>query len=185
MHVYIVAITPSPESCTLVRHYQDLYPEYNPYLIPPHITLYPPFHIQDSSEETVVHLLGQEIKHLRPHTVHIQDTGYFEGKNNVIYLKPDETSTEWLRGAFNTVAKAIGESVVQAFSDYSMDKDNYRPHITIAEQIPRDKFEAIKKELGTIDPFFFTVQSIDLYRRSPETKQYDKIFEFSLAAHAA
>lgn len=181
MHVYIVAITPSPESCTLIRRYQDLYPQYNRYHIPPHITLYPPFHLQNSSEEHITKLLQEEIGHLKRETIYVKDVGYFKGKNNVIYLKPNAPSTEWLRTVFSTVSQAIQEAVVHAFSDYSMDAKAYNPHITIAEQIPQEHFEYIKKEVGPIDPFFFTVQGIDLYRRSPETKQYDKILEIPFA----
>lgn len=178
MHVYVLAITPSPKACTTIQHYQGSYPQYVVYHIPPHITLYPPFHIQDSSEEAIISSLRENFSNYPYFTVDLTHVGYFEGANNVVYLGPSDESALLLKTLHAHILNILAPIVTHAFSDYTMSGKEFSPHLTIAERIPSEEFETIKKEFsGPAEPITFPATSIDLYRRSPETKQYDKILE--------
>jgi len=171
MDWYLVVVIPSREVCDFVDKYREKYAKYTGYVIPPHITIYPPFLIT-SSQKKVINALKKSFSKTPAVKVKCGSVGFFESKkNNVVYFRPDKDSADLMKKLLVKATKALKGEVEDVFKGHKYTSSEYTPHMTIAEMIPKEALPTVKKELsrfrGKIE---FEVDSIYLYKKRGNSK---------------
>ncbi len=171
MDWYLVVVIPPRQVCDFVDKYREKYAKYTGYMIPPHITIYPPFLITSSQKE-VIDSLKESFLKTPAVKVRCDSVGFFESKrNNVVYFKPDKDSADLMKKFLIKATKALKGKIKDVFEDHKYTPSEYTPHMTIAEKIPSKVLPKIKKELarfkGEIE---FEVDSIYLYKQKGDSK---------------
>ncbi|OGM26541.1 hypothetical protein A3D00_03500 [Candidatus Woesebacteria bacterium RIFCSPHIGHO2_02_FULL_38_9] len=167
---YLLIVVPPKEVIEYVDGLRGIYAKFTNYVIPPHVSIYPPFYSNFSSEFELVESLSGCFSHSSSFTVKMISVGYFEGKNNVAFLEPDGNSSKYLLKLLTKAVSCFGRNVKNTFSDYSFTPEKFKPHMTIAEKIPKEELSRLKKELSKekVDESF-EVNSVYLYRQSKGT----------------
>ncbi|NQS88313.1 2'-5' RNA ligase family protein [Patescibacteria group bacterium] len=176
MNWYLVVIIPSREICDLVDRYRKKYAKYTGYVIPPHITIYPPFLITSSQKE-VIDALKESFFKTPVVKVKCDSVDFFESKNNnVAYFKPDKDSADLMKKFLIKTIKALKGKIKDVFEGHKYTLSEYSPHMTIAEKIPKRALSKVKKELsrfkGEIE---FEVDSIYIYKQRSDSKIWEEL----------
>jgi len=175
---YILAVTPNKEVSDKVDEYRSKYRKRN-YSICPHITILPPFYIDNVNNVEVE--LSEKLKNIHSREIVISSIGFFENGNdeNVIYFKLNKGSESYLREIFSLCFGALQGQIKNKYSNYPTE---YNPHITISSKILDIDFPEIKAELINTKTFFrFEVISIDIYKQEQESGVWNKIKVLSIA----
>ena len=176
---YLLAITPPKDISEKVDEYIKKYKKHN-YSIAPHITIYPPFYIDDVDEDSIILILIEKLKGTKSEEIIIDSIGYFEnGSNsNVAYFKPDDNAITYLREISSVCSLALKDHIHDKFADYPSD---FKPHMTISSSIPNDIFPEIKSGLTNIKELFkFKIQSVDLYKQHGSSGIWNKVKEANI-----
>ena len=173
MNWYLVVVIPPREVCNFVDKYREKYAKHTGYVIPPHITIYPPFLITNSQKE-VINTLKKSFSKTPVVKVKCDSVGFFESeKNNVVYFKLDKDSADLMKKFLIKTTKALKGKIKDVFKGHKYTPSEYTPHMTIAEMIPREVLPKIKKELarfkGEIE---FEVDSVYLYEQKGDSKTW-------------
>jgi 2'-5' RNA ligase len=173
MDTYLVAITPPPDTQAHIQEYRRRVTQYTGYKIPPHITLYPPFYLQNTTLEKMVDSIRTNLDYVHNGTVRLADIDSFTGYNNVIFFKPDDQSTTYLKNIFSAVHQALSGRVTDRFSDYAADANKFVPHLTIAERVPNGVWQTLQTQLlqHPVD-ISFPVNTIGLYEQAEDSREW-------------
>lgn len=125
-----------------------------------------------------IQLLKSSFERTVPKTINFEGIGYFEGKNNVAFFEPDAESSDFLKKLLIKTMEALNGKVNNVYDDYNFTPGKFVPHMTIAERIPENVFEAIKKELGSFNKKeSFFVSSVFLYRQKENSSTWENVEE--------
>ena len=109
---------------------------------PVHITLYPPFHAEESFESQLAELLRQGTDEIPSFTLQLENFGSFDRK--VVYINAIKSPE--LVSLQRAVVSVIANNQIDRQLESRKDQP-FKPHITIAyRDIPRDTFPLIWKE---------------------------------------
>ncbi len=136
MERYILAVLPPQDIGDFVGIYKEKYSGRRHHALPPHITIYPPFYNRYSTETELVVSLRDAFTLTKPGRVNFDSIGYFSGDNNVVYLQPDQKSSEYLLEIFTAAATLLSDN-----------SENFHPHVTIVKNVPLDELSSVKKKL--------------------------------------
>ena len=126
----------------------------------------PLFWLKDIDENQVKKLLKNELLNTPCYKLCLNSYGYFFGKNNVAYFKPNIRSTQCLKNIFYKTMLVLKGRITRVYKDYKISNNTYHPHMTIAEKIPDEVFPKIKNELDSQKvKLEFDISSIKLYRQ--------------------
>jgi 2'-5' RNA ligase len=78
---YLLTITPPVDVIKAVDKYIKKYAKYTQYIIPPHITIYPPFLLKDIKEEELIKILNGTLNSSTPFKIVLNSVSYFEGES--------------------------------------------------------------------------------------------------------
>jgi 2'-5' RNA ligase len=180
MSSYALIIVPPKRILGFVDGFRKKYAKYTNYAIPPHITVYPPFFIKDSSEEIIIDSLVKSFRQVEPQKVTFKSIDYFEGKNNVALFSPDKKSVAFIKDLLIRATELLGNKVKNVYDDYNFSPRKFKPHMTIAEKIPDDTLAEVKKELDkTQEILTFDVKSVCLYKQEGNLKMWRKLREIN------
>ena len=176
MNSYLITINPNEKSSVIVDEYRNKYSKCTCYKIPPHITIYPPFYLIDITEEEILNVMKRTFGKIESFDLRFDSVGYFEKKNNVIYFAPDKKSDELLKNILNKTLNILDGKTKDVYADYKLSKDNFTPHITIAEKIPENEFRKIKQETKNIkEKLKFTAKEIILYKQNQNSRIWEDV----------
>lgn len=147
--LYLLAVIPPQGVIDFIEPYRQQYAKYTSYIIPPHITICPPFYRQ-ISEQKLISRLKSTFANKISFTIFLNSVGYFIGKNNVVFFQPDPISTVSLIKILKTIQTNFSHLITNVWSDYPTDPEKFIPHLTIAEHIPESDFTTIKKYFSAL-----------------------------------
>jgi len=177
---YFIAVTMPDTLAERVQKYRDLVPDYSTFRTPLHITIMPPFYLE-SSKETLIELLKKTISTQPSKSITLDAIAYFEHKNSVVYLKPDNLSEDYLKKLFAAIPSILSDTIKRQFNKSSDSKD-FHPHLTIAKRIPLNKLYPIKTFFQSFEEvFIFNVTAMDVYKQSNSYGPWTKITEIALS----
>jgi len=172
---YVLIVIPPAEIISWVESYREKYAHYTEYKIVPHLTVYPPFYFGPDREDDLTVLLKTALSQVDPFVVNLNKIGFFEGKNNVVFVEPDKESSDFVKNLLVSATVVLRSRVKNVYADYNFTLDKFKPHMTIAEKLPPDLFIDVKKELEHMAvKKSFLVNSVWLYR---ERDNWSKIWE--------
>lgn len=175
IETYLIAVTPPAGVQKRIKRAQAMYHKTGPYHMPAHVTVYPPFNSKLSLTE-ITELLRIKLTAVSARQLTWNSYGFFEGKNNVFYFKPDSQSTVFLKSIFTKTLQALIGNISDAHDGYATTHHDYHPHITIAEHLPIKKLIEIKKQAQKVTPpLRFFASRVDIYQRNPNSKTYTKV----------
>jgi len=178
---YALVVLPSKDVSDIVDKYRQKYARFTSYVIPPHITLVPPFFIKSGIESKIISILNDEYEKVQPFHVLINKVDYFEGTNNVAYFKPDVKSSIKIKDLVIKAADVLDNRISLYYDDYNFQPENIVPHMTIAEKLPQEKFSEIKLALNNvIIDFSFQVSSVYLFRQLSGANEWEESSEIRL-----
>jgi 2'-5' RNA ligase len=145
MQMYFIAIVlPQKLNEKVLKYKQMMLDKYNCKIglkSPAHITLIPPFWMEDEKEQQLISDIDSLNNHLHPFTISTNNFSAFKPKTIFISLVPNEK--------LNEVKKALDDLFKHnPFYNIKIDTRPFHPHITIAT---RDLF---KKSFHEIWPWF-------------------------------
>lgn len=177
MDWYAVIVIPSKKVCDFVDRYREKYAKYTGYVIPPHITIYPPFLITKSNEEEIIDSLNKAFQGCQKLKVDCESIDYFEGgRNNVSYFEIDKDSEKQMEKLLVIVTNALKGKVKNVFDDDNYTPGKYTAHMTIAERVPDKVFPKLKKELQSFKgKMEFKVSSVYLYKQKSGSKVWNEL----------
>jgi 2'-5' RNA ligase len=165
---YLLAIIPPKPVADYVDNFRQQYDVNNLFSISPHITVYPPFYSSES-EPSLINKLNNIYNKSIPFRISLDSVGFFIGKNNVAFFKPDSKSGHQIRNLFKAVQLCLADVITDAWPNYPVNPEQFVPHCTIAEKIPQNEFPDIRHNLESLlvnqD---FVVDSVFLLRKKPE-----------------
>lgn len=175
-YLYAVVLT-FPEDIT--DELENLRKQYNKsaYEIVPHITLKMPFSLSTDLPRVIKTLDNVSFK-TKEFDVEMNGLGYFENSiNGVIYVA--------LKDAVET--SSLHKQIVFGLKDYIKDieepkfeLDNYIPHATIGERIPKKDVEQCKLELSNYNPRYkIRINSFSLFS-SKDNHKWQLVKKFNL-----
>ena len=164
-----------------VNKYRNKYSKDASDKIPPHITIYPPFHLQQISEEKMLNLLNKTFCETPSFNLNFDSVDYFEGNNNVAYFAPDKKSSDYLKETFSKTITSLSGNVEDVSADYTLSADSFTPHMTIASKVPGDVFKQIKKDsAGVKENLFFVCKFIYLYKQDGKSLVWESVGKVEL-----
>ncbi len=174
---YLITIDPPKNITKIIDKYREKFAKYTKYKIPPHVTIYPPFYLKVDEKELVT-LLERQLKGSRKFSLDFDSIDYFVGNNNVAYFSPSDKSKEKLEVIFTKTFDILENRIEDVHGNYKT--QGFKPHITIAEQIPNKDFEDIQKELADIkEVFSFMCNSILIYKQDYKSRIWKKVKEIT------
>lgn len=181
MNSYLITIDPPEEIIDIVERYRKKYMQYTNYKIPPHITIYPPFYLKQISEDGIFKSLKDNLRKIKPIDMDFSSINYFEGDNNIAFFAPDISSAKSIKEIFIAVINSLCDQTEDVYDDYKLSASEFNPHMTIAERVPNDKFETIKKELSEVkEKLSFGVEFVYLYKQEEKSSSWNKIGKVNL-----
>lgn len=181
MNSYVLVLLPPKDVAKTVNKYRKKYAKYTKYIIPPHITIFPPFFLKDISEKELVARLRESFLNEKSKRISLNSIGYFEGINNVLYFKPDTISSKYIVRLLITAVKSLGSLMKSAYEDYNFTPEKFVPHMTIAERVPDTIFSVVKEELSNYkNVISFTVSSIYVYKDVDGSGNWNQLQEIVL-----
>ncbi len=156
MTQYCLAILPSPEITRFVLDFNRDFPMYLHTTLPPHLTVLPPFTIQEISNEKFLSQIISAVSKNPPLNISLDKVDVFKGRNNVVFLSPSSESNSQILQLSQRLLlfhqKTESESV---------------PHLTLAQHIPKKEFPNILFEAKKrFSPMSFICKSISLFKNS-------------------
>ncbi len=174
IETYIIAITPPARVQKRIKRAQATYHKTGPYHLPVHVTVCPPFNSKLSLVE-IAELLGKKLKTVQAKQLTWDSYGTFEGKNNVLYIKPNTESAKFLKLVHTKTLRALQGSMSDTHTGYATAHPGH-PHITIAEHLSTKIFATTKQQLKKLaPPLHFIASRVDIYQRNPNSKTYTKV----------
>lgn len=181
MKSYVLIVVPPEEEIAKINHLRQVYNQYTSYVIPPHFTVYPPFQLVDTDEQTLINLLGKGFNKVAGGQILTEGFGYFQGKNNVVFLNPNPSSETLLKQLLILAAESMAGKVKFVYPDYNFTPEKFKPHMTIAERIPGDKFEGVKSNIENQKiRVLFNLHNIFLYSNDKGSNIWSKIANIPL-----
>jgi len=180
MNSYVIVVVPPPKICKFVDEYRQKYAKYTEYVIPPHITIYPPFYFKDLNEKEVIKILQEKFLDMPSLKVTCQSINYFEGsKNNVAYFELDKNSALYMKKLLAKAIEALKDRTTYVYaSAHLYTPPKFIPHMTIAEKIPSNVLPSAKKELASFkDKITFKVSSVFLYKQKGDSVVWGEVTE--------
>jgi 2'-5' RNA ligase len=169
MEAYAVVIVPPKKVREIVDRFRKIYAKYTGYKIPPHITIYPPFHLMNVSESVMIDKLKTGFSNIKSRTVKLKTINFFEGKNNVAYFSPDTPSSTYIKNFLVVATNSLKSIVKNVFDDNNYTPNKFNPHMTIAEKIPYETLPVIKKGLKDVNTnLTFKVASVFVYKEKDD-----------------
>jgi 2'-5' RNA ligase len=109
---------------------------------PVHITLYPPFHLDESCQANLERLIGDGTMALSSFTQHLENYGSFARK--VVYI--DAVKNTKLEYLYQAILSVIARNKIDRQLESRINQP-YNPHITIAyRDVSNEQFAAIWNE---------------------------------------
>ena len=181
MNSYLITIIPPENVANTVNKYRNKYSKDASDKIPPHITIYPPFHLQQISEEKMLNLLNKTFCETPSFNLNFDSVDYFEGNNNVAYFAPDKKSSDYLKETFSKTITSLSGNVEDVPADYTLSADSFTPHMTIVSKIPVEEFDKIKNELVDIkENLSFVCKFIYLYKQDEKSEIWNSVGKIEL-----
>ncbi len=132
---YGIVLFPSKKLQDLANSYRKRYdPSYA--LIPPHLTLRPPFESTEQEAAQVVSQLRQIAKESHPIVLKLTKYSSFSPVNNVIYIKAEPTDE------LKELNEQLYSGVLAAEPEYS-----FVPHVTVAQDLSDDEHSDVLGQL--------------------------------------
>lgn len=179
MEEYVLVVLPPKDVADFVDTFRQKFAKYTQYKIPPHITIYPPFHHLFETEGLLRAHLAQTFVATKPQRISLRGVGSFEGKNNVVFLEPSRQAKGYLLDLVQKTDASLSGKVEKAFKNYDFSPVNFNPHMTIAEHIPDEELSKIKTDLEQEDiRVAFLVNSLHLFKKTdnnPTWRQFTQI----------
>ena len=126
--------------------------------IPTHVTLLPPYVVDDEHLDRVVAHLEEAARGAEPFGMHLRGTGTFRPVSPVVFVNVVEGI-----GSCEQLASAVRRGPLAVESEFP-----FHPHVTIAHDLPEAELERAFVELGTYDASF-EVDRMWLYLHQPGT----------------
>jgi 2'-5' RNA ligase len=181
MQTYALIVIPPPEIISFVDGYRKRFAKYTDYIIPPHFTIYPPFYNDFSSEPDLIEKLITTFSKIMPAQIALSSINYFEGVNNVAFFEPSPDSSSYLIKLLTEATNGLKGKVKNVYEDYNFSPEKYKPHMTIAEKIPEDKFRSIKNELNKIQVNSnFISDCVYLYKQVDDSPVWSEVIKLPL-----
>ena len=180
MKTYLIAVTPPLDICKKIDVYRNLYSGYTSYIIPPHVTIVPPFTLLGVQEEELVCLLEKEGAPVEGMRACLDSFGFFEERKNVLFLQPDRKSEGLFKTIFQAIFSVLDGRIKYRYDTYKANTDDFHPHLTIGEKIPDSQFEKLKAELKLVEPIIWEIFSFDIYYYNELSHSWDKLHEIAL-----
>lgn len=174
MRKYIIVIIPPKKIQEYIKNFRIKFSKQKTYKISPHITICSPFTISGFSEKSLVGALKKTMSDITPFVCTSKSIGYFEnGKNKVVYFKPDKTSILKMEEIYNKITKVLKGGIKNVFTGPDFRGDKFNPHMTIVEEIPLPEIPLIREALRASSiKLSFYVSSVFIY-----TKDDGRIWE--------
>ena len=177
---YTLIVIPPPKILRFVDGLRKKHAKFTSYVIPPHITVYPPFLIKNNNEKEIIDSLRKNLVQVNQQEIALKSVDYFEGKNNVAFFKLDKESSKFIKTLLVITMKSLNGRVKNVYDDYNFTPEKYKPHMTIAEKIPDDSLPLVKKELSSIKKTLdFSIKSVFLYKQKGNSKLWQELKEIS------
>lgn len=144
---FLLAIIPPQEVIDYIDIYRRQYAKNTNYIIPPHITICPPFYL-NINQVDFLSQLNQIFQNTPSFQITLNSVDFFTGKNNVAFFKP-EPATD-IRNLLVKIQTHLSGQIQNVWPDYPTDPEKFTPHLTIAEHIPDPVFESVKEDLENI-----------------------------------
>jgi len=181
MNSYVLVILPPRRLWKVINRFREKYAKFTTYIIPPHITICPPFFIKNKSEKEIISLLNDSFLQVRPQKALLNSVDYFEGENNVVFFKPDRKSSRFIKKLLTKSIDSLKDEIKNVYKNYNFTPKKIKPHMIIAEKIPHDILPRIKRELvNTQIALNFKINSVFLYRRKGNLRQWKELKEIHL-----
>lgn len=182
MKSYALVVVLPEEEIVKIDRLRQLYAQYTSYVIPPHFTVYPPFLLVSIDEQSLINLLSTSFKRTEGGQISTEGFGYFQGKNNVVFLNPKPLSASLLKQLLILATESLGEKVKFVYPDYNFKPEKFKPHMTIAERIPDDKFESVKSDVENQKlQVSFIMQNIFLYSNDEGSNVWTEVTKIPLS----
>lgn len=184
MDSYLFAVTPPEEIQEKVDAYRKKFARHT-YSIVPHITLYPPFVLTSINEKELVSTVKERTSAVSSGCIVLDSIGVFAngGNHNVIYFKPNDSSQAYIRSLFDILLSTMDGIAAPRYSDYQINADSFKPHMTISSDVSDGEFPHMREELLKVtETFEFPCTSIDLYREKGDSGVWSAIAEIPLVA---
>lgn len=175
--LYFLAITPddiiSEKITEIKKHVSEIYHSSAALRLPPHITLYPPFKLDDRNENLIINSINDFVKDKNNFSVFLSGFGCFEPR--VLFIETE--TSEDLISVHNDLLEHLR-------SDINLyDKQNerpFRPHITLASKdlIKVNFYKAWEEYKKKVFSASFTADHIVLFRHDGRRWNICKRFYF-------
>jgi len=154
MNAYAVVLTIPGKCGREIARLRRRYSKFMDYSIEPHITLAPVFRASSASQLSAP--LAEVACQASPFSLKLTVVRYFEGQNNVAYVAMEDPGPIFALNAL--IARALdGLAATTGMAGLTVggqpllfDRSTYIPHVTIAENIPKEELAAIKSELAPL-----------------------------------
>lgn len=156
MTQYCLVILPSPEVTKFVLEFFRNFPEYRHTTLPPHITVLPPFSIEEISNEKFLLQIISAVSKTPTLNIYLYKVDVFKGRNNIVFLSPSPDSVNQIR------------KLSQKLSIFHQDSElEFSPHLTLARHVPKEELPGIYYEAKKrFSEMSFVCQSITLFKNS-------------------
>ena len=139
------------------------------HLIPAHITLVPPLHVETAGFDDVLEHLADTAARHASYRTHLRGTGTFRPVTPVVFVNLVEGISEC-----ELLAADISDGLLEHEPEFP-----YHPHVTIAHKVPDEVLDRAFEEMSDFD-CVFEVDSFWLYRYDGDAG-WTKLREFPLA----
>ncbi len=148
------------------------------YEIVPHVTLKMPFELLISIED-FRKILNEIALNTKPFDIETNGLGYFENSiNGVIYVAIKDIDR--IKNLHKKIVLKL-KDFIKDIEEPKFELDNYVPHATIGESIPKEELEKCKQELLDYNPKYkIKIDSFSLFL-SKDNHKWDLISTFKLS----
>ena len=181
--LYFLAILPPPSASEEIHQIRlecsGKFKVYKALRPPVHITLYKPFHAEESSEEKIIDLLKAGTSELLSFTQQLENFGSFRKK--VVYI--NALKSQELIGLQRSVNAVIVSNKLDPKPDENTNP-SFNPHVTIAyRDLQANDFPAIWNEYKNREfKLSFPVNEFTLLKHQHEV--WNPVFSFNLKGNA-
>lgn len=139
---------------------------------PAHITLIPPFHLEDIKVNALSEMVNELVKPVPPFEVNLRDFGCF----------PPRVINVAVRGNnyLNQLQSTLEEEIVPAFELRIRSKQQFRPHMTIAFRYPDDTIFPLAWAHFKNQPYERSFKAIDVSLLKHSSGRWEILSSFSL-----
>ena len=180
MYSYLIILLPPKNVIKTIDKYRLKYAKYTNYIIPPHITVYPPFLLKGITEKQLIAKLNKDFINTKCSEISLKSIDYFKGRNNVAYVKPDIKSSKYIANLLVKTVKSLDGYTNKLYGGYNIIPEKFNLHMTIAERIPNASLPRVKKELTSFNhEFSFRIESFYIFKKAIDTKSWSMLQKIS------